>query len=351
MKFKFLILITLMLLLVSCVDRTPVDPKPIDEQESAKRNNDTTQSNTKKNIDREMSEHDNIAFPEASLQKMDQGVNVVLLQEALKDIGYELPIDGFYSDVTTWAITDFQLQMNDLSVTGIYDDATKLSLESMTEEGKTIEIGAGLPPLAEPAITNAGTKIMENPYDLLAIVNKENALPKDYTPNDLTVPDVLFPFTEDLPKKQLRAPAARALEDLFAVAEEAGHQLFAQSGFRSYKRQVSLFTAYSKEHGEEAANIFSARPGESEHQSGLSIDITSANVGHQLVTAFGETPEGEWVANHADEFGFIIRYPEGKEDITQYQFEPWHLRYVGDKAAKEIKEADMTLEEYFDEVN
>lgn len=340
MKFKFVTLITLILLLVACVDQAPVDPEPIDEQESTKQN-DTTQSNTEENI----------VFPEAPLQKMDQGDNVSILQEALKDIGYELPIDGLYSETTTWAITDFQLQMNDLSVTGIYDDATKLSLENVTEEGKAIEIGAALPPLAEPAITNAGTKILGNPYDLLAIVNKENALPEDYTPNDLTVPDVLFPFTEDLPKKQLRAPAASALEDLFTAAEGAGHQLFAQSGFRSYDRQVSLFDAYTKEHGEEAANIFSARPGESEHQSGLSIDITSADVGYQLVTAFGETPEGEWVANHADEFGFIIRYPEGKEDITQYQFEPWHLRYVGDKAAKEIKEADTTLEEYFDEVN
>lgn len=340
MKSKLVTLSILTLLLTACANNeAPVDDKS--EEESTieeKQTNDAAPEVAEK-----------IEFPEAELQKKDEGEPVLQLQEALTQIGYTIPTDGIYSDILSWAITDFQLQTEELDVTGIYDEETRIALEKILEEGITIEAGVGLPPLAEPAFTDSGSEVTGNPYDLLAVVNKGQALPDHYEPHDLVVPDVAFPFEEDLPKKQLRAPAAEALEELFAAAEEAGHQLYAQSGYRSYDRQVALFDSYSQEHGEEEANVFSARPGESEHQTGLSMDITSEAVNYQLTTDFGNTPEGKWVAEHAHEFGFIIRYPEGKEEITQYQYEPWHLRYVGVRAATEIWENDLTLEEYFTE--
>lgn len=185
-----------------------------------------------------------------------------------------------------------------------------------------------------------------SPDSLTVLVNKEHALPEDYEPKDLVVPDVRFPFIEDDPKKQLRKEAAEALEKLFDEADKAGHELFAQSGYRSYERQEAIYAANVAEDGEEAANQYSARPGESEHQTGLVMDITSASVDFLLVQEFGDTPEGQWVAEHAHEFGFIVRYDQGKEDITGYQYEPWHLRYVGKEAATIIYEENLTLEEY-----
>lgn len=86
-------------------------------------------------------------------------------------------------------------------------------------------------------------------------------------------------------------------------------------------------------YGQEAADRFSAKPGASEHQSGLAMDITSADVDYQLTTDFINHESGQWLANHAHEFGFVLRYPEGKEHITGYQYEPWHYRYFGEKVA------------------
>lgn len=339
MKRKSIIiaLFTLLLLLAACTD-------------GEETSNHSSDSEAAKETEKDVKVNDeDVASPAGELQKLDEGEAVAQLQADLEKIGYTLPIDGVYSDVTTWAITDIQLQLDDLYVTGVYDEATQAALENILEGKLTIEVGAGLPPLAEPVTTDSGSLVVGNPYDQLAIINKENALPEDYEPHDLVVPDVRFPFEEDLPKKQLRAPAAEALEALFSEAEAAGYELFAQSGYRGYDTQVSLFKAYADEHGEEEANIFSARPGESEHQTGLAMDITSESVSYQLTTDFGETPEGQWVAENAHTFGFIIRYEEGKEDVTQYQFEPWHLRYVGVKAATEMVENNLTMEEYFAE--
>ncbi|MEK4299969.1 D-alanyl-D-alanine carboxypeptidase family protein [Oceanobacillus sp. FSL W8-0428] len=288
--------------------------------------------------------------PDAYLQKFDQDENVQLLKAALNQIGYDLELSDFYDEELTWAVTDFQIQSENASISGIYDEATKEELLSYFKEDKNIEPGEGLAhPPEEPEVTEAGTEVVGNPYDELALVNKSFALPEDYIPEDLMVPDVPFPFTEDLPKKYMRENAAHALEDLFDAAEDAGLELFAQSGYRSYDRQVEVFSANASQHGEDYANTFSARPGESEHQTGLAMDVTSAEVNLELVTEFGETEEGKWLAENAPEFGFIIRFPEGKEDITGYQYEPWHVRYVGEKTAKYVTEKGITFEEYIEQ--
>ncbi|HEY4600931.1 MAG TPA: D-alanyl-D-alanine carboxypeptidase family protein [Cerasibacillus sp.] len=281
----------------------------------------------------------NMTLPDAPLQKGDQGDDVKAVQQVLKDIGYSVIESGIFDQETIWAITDIQLQQGDsLQFTGLYDKEMKAVLEKWLEKNGDIHPGDGF----------KEENGEFNPYEILALVNKKHMLPEDFVPEDLVVPDVLFPFTEDLPKKMMRKPAADALEKLFVAAEKKGLNLFAQSGYRSYERQEELYTAYVERDGEEAANKYSARPGQSEHQSGLAMDVTSPDVNFLLNEAFGETAEGQWLKEHCHEFGFIIRYPKGKESITEYQFEPWHLRYVGEKAAKEIMEKEITLEEYLE---
>ncbi|GAA0419982.1 hypothetical protein GCM10008934_08380 [Virgibacillus salarius] len=287
-----------------------------------------------------------LQVPKTEMQKKDSGESVKALQKVLSAIGYDIKNTGKFDESTIWAITDIQLQHESLPITGIYSEDTAEVVHSLLQDSKEYVPGEGLPFKAEPAATKHGSEILANPYEQLALVNKEHALPEDYIPEDLVIPDVRFPFTEDLPKKQMREIAASSLEKLFHAADKAGLDLFAQSGYRSYDRQVSIFTANVNEHGEEAANNFSARPGESEHQTGLTMDVTSPDVNYQLIIEFGETDEGKWLKEHAAHFGFIIRYPEGKEAITHYQYEPWHIRYVGKKAAEDIMNNDLTLEEY-----
>jgi D-alanyl-D-alanine carboxypeptidase len=193
-----------------------------------------------------------------------------------------------------------------------------------------------------------GMKVIMNPNNILALVNKEQSLPAAYKPNDLVVPRVPFSFSEtNVDKRYMRAEAAKALEALFAAARKEGIRLVAVSGYRSYERQKAIFAEEVKKKGKEKAVHAVALPGQSEHQTGLAMDISSPSVGCKLTTDFGETKEGKWVALHAHEYGFIIRYPKGKEAITGYQYEPWHLRYVGTKAAKVMFERQITLEEYF----
>lgn len=113
------------------------------------------------------------------------------------------------------------------------------------------------------------------------------------------------------------------------------------SGYRSYQYQTQLYNNYVNQHGEEAANTFSAKPGFSEHQTGLTFDLKDFN--GQLV----EDPiTSQWIKDNCAKYGFIVRYPEGKEDITGYIYEPWHLRYVGEEVANQIMNNNTTLEQY-----
>lgn len=187
---------------------------------------------------------------------------------------------------------------------------------------------------------------LEKSDDLLALINKKNDLPADYEPVDLVVPEVLFAFEEFDQKKQMRQEAAAALEKLFEASLLEGLELYAQSGYRSYARQESIYASNVANMGEEEANKVSAKPGQSEHQSGLAMDVTCAAVGFDLVEAFGETPEGQWLKDNAQNYGFIIRYPKEQTDITQYSYEPWHLRYVGKTLAAYLYENDMTLDAF-----
>lgn len=178
----------------------------------------------------------------------------------------------------------------------------------------------------------------------LILVNKVHHLSSGYVPSKLVYPQVAAPNKS----KTLMTPeAAKALENLFAKAKEEGIQLAAISGYRSYSRQESIFASNIQKYGSaEAANQFSARPGESEHQTGLAMDVSSASMNYTLQQSFQDTPEGQWLKENAAQFGFIIRYQKGKEAITGYQFEPWHIRYVGQGTAMAITSSGLALEQY-----
>ncbi|MBQ1769851.1 MAG: M15 family metallopeptidase [Turicibacter sp.] len=190
-------------------------------------------------------------------------------------------------------------------------------------------------------------QVVENPDSLSVLVNKNYSLPEDYKPQDLVLLDVPL-YNEDVTNEgnYLRKEAASALKSLFLAAQEEGHKLVARSGYRSYETQVSLYQRYVEKDGAEAADTYSARPGHSEHQTGLTIDITSDSVQGGLTEAFGETEEGKWVKENAHRFGFIIRYPQDRVSETGYQYEPWHLRYVGSESATEIYNDHLILEDY-----
>lgn len=188
------------------------------------------------------------------------------------------------------------------------------------------------------------------PDSITVMVNKQYKLPDNYKPADLVYPDVPFIFSEKIEKRMMRKEAAGALEDMFAGAKQDGVRLAGVSAYRSEATQTTLFNNYVARDGEEKARTYSAVPGHSEHQTGLSIDISGTDGKCAAESCFAGTEEAEWLAAHAAEYGFIIRYPEGKQAITGYMYEPWHVRYVGKEIAASVAARGITLEEYFDAV-
>lgn len=189
---------------------------------------------------------------------------------------------------------------------------------------------------------------LTKPTSIWVVVNKRNPInPKDFKPQ-LVVPDVTLKGSSKAENMHVSKQMAQHLEELFAAAAQAGYPLMLSSGFRSYQYQTQVYSRQVDAYGQQQADRVSARPGYSEHQTGLAADIASANGQCDLLQCFGSLPSGEWVATNAHLYGFVIRYPKGKENITGYTWEPWHLRYVGDYAAQQMHEAEiLTLEKYF----
>lgn len=148
--------------------------------------------------------------------------------------------------------------------------------------------------------------------------------------------------------QDMRADAAAALEEMFAACKaEIGVTLKAVSGYRSYQRQATIYqNKLDRVKTKEKADQYVARPGASEHQLALAMDVGQKSDDVNLTSSFGRTKGGKWVAENCWRFGFILRYQEGWEDVTGYEYEPWHVRYVGLENARLIHEADMPLETY-----
>lgn len=232
----------------------------------------------------------------------------------------------------------------------VEEDPVNNQDDNLLEEDKPVEDELTLEAAYFNVVQNTdGKNIIQNPQNTMALVNKIFGLPDHYIPGDLVRPNVQFSFGDaKLEKSLMREEAAKALEDMFEGARNEGIELAAVSGYRSFGRQETLFNAEVNKVGEEKALQAVARPGSSEHQTGLSMDISSKTNDFNLNEQFGMTKEGVWLAHHAHKYGFILRYPKDKEGITGYMYEPWHFRYVGVKAATEIYENEWTLEEYFE---
>ena len=183
-----------------------------------------------------------------------------------------------------------------------------------------------------------------DPYSLLVVANKKYALDYYFEPSDLRVVNATGNRTH-----YLRDCAASALESMFAAAAQEGITLVTCSSYRSASYQASLYNNYVAMYGTATADTISARPGYSDHQTGLAADIGDHDQATVFTQAMENTGEGQWLYYHAHEYGFILRYPKGKEWITGYSFEPWHYRYVGVEYATAIYNVspDCTLEEYF----
>lgn len=214
--------------------------------------------------------------------------------------------------------------------------------------------------ISQTDISETGSPGADIPYDsrsneaidtrsdsITVFVNKEYSLPKDYVPDNLVMTNVKFYSCGTTEKRYMRKEAAKALEKMFEDASDDGIILYGVSGYRSYSRQKEIYNENVGSRGRTETNKVSATPGHSEHQTGLAIDISSSAMNGELLEEFGRSKEGLWVAEHCAKYGFIIRYPKDKENITGYSYEPWHIRYIGKKTAKYIMKNNITMEEYY----
>lgn len=172
------------------------------------------------------------------------------------------------------------------------------------------------------------------------LVNKYHYVDQNYVPDNL----VALPTTYAKSGISLVEEAKTALESLMAAAQAEGYRLHVTSAYRSYDYQQNLYDRYVAQDGKEAADTYSARAGSSEHQTGLAVDLDNTKLDYTL---FEQTPEYTWMQDNASKYGFILRFPKGKESITGYQFEAWHYRYVGIDLAQKIKSSGLTFEEYY----
>ena len=207
-------------------------------------------------------------------------------------------------------------------------------LAAYTALQQTVKTAAIAPPMPLDA-TALYPQIVVNPLNYQTIVNKKFQLASSFAPADLVGVQVA-----KITDEPLRKDAAGALERMFAAASGAGIPLRLTSAYRSFEQQRSLHDSYIQIEGFDSAEASSARPGYSEHQTGLAADFGALHA-NQTSAA------NAWVASNGPEFGFIIRYPAGKETITGYKYEPWHIRYVGIDTAKLLHSTGQVMEEYF----
>ncbi len=190
---------------------------------------------------------------------------------------------------------------------------------------------------------------IDDPTSLWIVVNKKRPLQggETYVPADLIVPAVPLRLEKTAEQMQVAKRIEPSMIEMFNAAKKEGLQFSLGSGYRSYSLQKQFYEGYVKTLGQAEADRTSARPGTSEHQTGLSYDIEATNQKCHLDKCLADLPDGKWLAAHAHEYGFIIRYPAGKEAITGYDYEPWHLRYVGKDLAAELHRTNQTMEEFF----
>ncbi len=201
------------------------------------------------------------------------------------------------------------------------DNMGRITGKSAGECTVTVRAAANEDVSAQVKVTVTETQAGLTYIDGILIVNKTYELPADYNPG-------------------VQPEAQAAFDRMQKAAWAEGLNIWIASGFRSYEYQSGLYDRYVNRSGKAEADRYSARPGHSEHQTGLAFDLNS------IENSFADTAEGKWVAEHCHEYGFIIRYPKGSESITGYIYEPWHIRYLGEEKAESVYNSGLTLEEY-----
>lgn len=189
----------------------------------------------------------------------------------------------------------------------------------------------------------------DDPGSVWVVANKQRPLqPKDYAPNDLVTPSVPLRLSKGSSEMLLRQEAATALENLIGAGNAAGVHIMLASAYRSYSLQVAVYGNEVKNYGQAVADSESARPGFSEHQTGLAADLEPVSRQCEIADCFADTPEGKWLAINAGSYGFLLRYPSDKVSVTGYRSEAWHYRYINPVLSAELhKQGSITLEEFF----
>ena len=245
---------------------------------------------------------------------------LLYINDEYKEEGYNV-IDNYDGDLSNNVIIDGNV---DVTREGNYT----INYTVYDSSGNKAEEKRNVIVKKRPVYSNTNTiyfetkEINEPTYiNGILIVNKKYGLPKDYAPN-------------------VNEEALKALKQMQADASVLGLNLKLISGYRSYEKQSELYNNYVKKDGEKIANTYSAKPGYSEHQTGLAFDIGKVD------SSFANTKEAKWIEENAHLYGFIVRYPKNKTSITGYIYEPWHVRYLGIDTATKVKESGLCLEEY-----
>ena len=189
--------------------------------------------------------------------------------------------------------------------------------------------------------TDVIPETISNPESITALVNKTHKIPEGWVPDDLV--EVAGSH------QQLRQEAAQAFQEFYDAAQSQGITCYIISGYRSNETQALYWQRQVEIYGEEYASQYSAYPGRSEHQLGLAIDISNQISGDRLTEQVADSDIGKFIISDGYKYGFILRYPQDKVSITNYGYEPWHMRYVGKEAAQEIHQRGTTFEEYIEE--
>lgn len=200
-------------------------------------------------------------------------------------------------------------------------------------------------PQAEPGPEESAAAVnIDDPASLTVVVNKQRPLPAEFAPAGLVTPRGLAnPSSE-----RLRPEAAEALDRMARDAQSEGIRLSLTSGYRSYAEQQTVYGNQVASKGRQQADRVSARPGHSEHQTALAVDLARTDGRCSLLPCFGETPEGRWLAENSWRYGFLLRYPADLTPVVGYAYEPWHFRYVGPELTEQMRAVQVrSLEEFF----
>ncbi|MDU2489797.1 MAG: M15 family metallopeptidase [Clostridium celatum] len=240
--------------------------------------------------------------------------------------------------VTTNGESNIEKNYNDESINNSNNEIVLSSLDGKSLEYEDIE--------SDYKELEYLESILNDKYFVL--INRDNKLDKSYVPSNLKKSEAKFlDYVQD---NNLESATSDAARKMFEAAAQDGISLIGVSGYRSYSLQKKLYENRVREKGEEKTRAYTAEPGASEHQSGLAIDIL-CNEYQTLDEGFENTDAFRWLTENCYKYGFILRYLNGKEDITGYNYEPWHFRYIGnEEIAEDIMNRGLTFEEYINEV-